>query len=753
MERNLARVSVVTSFVLCSAVVASMTASAQGQANPPVDLPGAVEVHRDVSPPLRDMEPKIPPRGPAHPIPLLHPTPGTGPGSLYVDPATQITLGPSVSTTAGVGFDGVGEGFQGYSVNVAPPDTNGAVGDRQYVQWVNLSFAVFDKTSTTGDPTYGPAAGNTIWSGFGGACESTNDGDVIAQYDKLANRWVMAQLSYSQAPPYLLCLAVSTTDDATGEYYRYSFSYSGNLNDYPKLGIWPDGYYVTANMFKLRGFFGYTYQGPEVCAFDRNSMLSGGLANPICKTLSSSYSSLLPADLDGTNPPPTGSPNYLLSLGGSSSLYLWKFKPDFTSGTSTLTGPTTIPVTSYNQACGGGTCIPQPGTSQQLDSLGDRLMYRLAYRNQGGTEILLANHSVATTAVGSNTVGVRWYEIHNPNGTPTVYQQSTWAPDEKYRWMGSIAMDKVGNIALGYSRSSSTTGDNPSIYYTGHQPSVDGKGVMEGENNIITGTGSQQVNLDRWGDYSSMSVDPVDDCTFWYTTEYLKSNGTFNWSTRVASFSFPSCTDATSTKDFSLSASPSSQTVAQGTTGSFSVSVSPLNGFSSDVTLSVTGCPTSPSGACTFSTSDVVSGGNGSQTLNVATDSTTTATTYNLTISATGGGVTHTTSVSLTVNAPAAADFSISASPGSLTLKRGSSGSYTVTITPSGGFTGSVAIAATCPTNVSCSSPGVNITSGAASAPLLVVVGSNAVRGNYTVNITGSGGGKNHSTAVGLKIR
>lgn len=538
-----------------------MTASAQGQANPPVNLPGAVEVHRDVSPRLRDMEPKIPPRGPAHPIPLLHPTPGTGPGSLYVDPALQTTLGPSVSTNAGLGFDGVGEGFHGYSVNVAPPDTNGAVGDHQYVQWVNLSFAVFDKTS--GSLVYGPAAGNTIWSGFGGACQSTNDGDVIAQYDKQANRWVMAQLSYSQAPPYLLCLAVSTSDDATGSYYRYSFSYSGNLNDYPKLGIWPDGYYVTANMFKPRGFFGYTYQGPEVCAFDRNSMLNnGGPSNPVCKTLSSSYSSLLPADLDGTNLPSTIPPNYLLGLGGSSSLYLWKFKPNFSSGTSTLSGPTTIPVASYNLACGGGTCIPQSGTSQQLDSLGDRLMYRLAYRYQGGTEILLANHSVATTVGGNtSTVGIRWYEIHNPNGTPTVYQQSTWAPDATYRWMGSLAMDKVGNIALGYSTSSSTS--NPSISYTGRQPS-DGLGVMEAENNIIVGTGSQQVNLARWGDYSSMSVDPVDDCTFWYTTEYLKTNGTFNWSTRVASFSFPSCTGAGNPPTASIH-SPAAGTEVSGT--------------------------------------------------------------------------------------------------------------------------------------------------------------------------------------------
>ena len=751
MGTDLGKVFVSLTVLITGLAWTASEAKAQGSGGP---SPGVVELHRDVSRPLRDIEPEVPHRGPAHPIPLQHPAPGTGPGGLYADPVLQTTLGPSADTTAGLGFDGVGTGFTGpqgtYAVGVAPPDTNGAVGATQYVQWVNLSFAVFDKK--TGSALYGPAAGNTLWSGFGGACQSTNDGDVIAQYDKLANRWVMAQLSYAQAPPFLLCLAVSTTSDATGSYYRYSFSYSGNLNDYPKVGVWPDGYYVTANMFLPVGG-GWSYVGPEVCAFDRNSMLSGGASNTICKTLSSGYSSLLPADLDGTNPPPAGSPNYLLALGGSSSLYLWKFKPNFSNGTSTLSGPTTISVALYNDACGGGACIPQVQSTQPLDSLGERLMYRLAYRNLNGTETLLANHSVATTVGGSSTVGVRWYEIRNPNGTPSLNQQSTWAPDVTFRWMGSLAMDKVGNIALGYSASSSSI--HPGVRYTGHQPSVDASGVMEAENSILEGTGSQQSGLDRWGDYSSMSVDPVDDCTFWYTTEYLKANGAFNWSTRIASFSFPSCTGAASTPDLSLAAAPTSQSVTQGTNANYTITVSSLNTFSGSVSLSVgSGCPTNATCSVTPSVS-VSSGGSANATLSVTNTASVQVGTYpSITVTGTSGSTNHSTSVSLTVNAPTAADFSISASPGSLTLKKNQSGKYTVSITPSGGFNSSVTVLANCPSGFTCSFAHGGIIAAGSGSDAYTVTNLSAPRNsNYTVTFNASGGGKSHATSVGLKSR
>ena len=226
---------------------------------------------------------------------------------------------------------------------------------------------------------------------------------------------------------------------------------------------------------------------------------------------------------------------------GSSSLNLWKFHVDWSNtANTTLAGPTNISVASFAAACGGATCIPQYGTRQQLDSLADRLMFRLAYRNFGTYQSLVVSHSVK---VGTNRknpyTGIRWYEIRNPGSTPVVYQQSTFSPDTTYRWMGSVAMDKLGDMALGYSVSSGTI--HPGIRYTGRLVS-DPLGTMQAENSIIEGLGSQSGNnLARWGDYSAMTVDPTDDCTFWYTTEYLQNTGSFNWNTRIASFKFPSC--------------------------------------------------------------------------------------------------------------------------------------------------------------------------------------------------------------------
>jgi hypothetical protein len=225
---------------------------------------------------------------------------------------------------------------------------------------------------------------------------------------------------------------------------------------------------------------------------------------------------------------------------GANSLNLWKFHVDWSnSANTTLTGPTNIPVAAFTRACNGGACITQPSTGQRLDSLGDRLMYRLAYRNLGDHESLVVNHSVSVGKNKHNShAGVRWYEVRNPGGTPVVYQQATFSPDSAHRWMGSIAMDKQGNIALGYSVSS--TSIFPSIRYTGRLAG-DPLNTMQAENSIQAGGGSQLSGLDRWGDYSAMTVDPVDNCTFWYTTEYLKSSGAFNWSTRIASFKFPGC--------------------------------------------------------------------------------------------------------------------------------------------------------------------------------------------------------------------
>ena len=491
-------------------------------------------VHNDVSLPLRVLAQQAQPSGSGinneveevKRVPL---PPGLN-GLTTEDPVRQMLAPVTPSPSVGLSFEGLGFNQYGFIMQGAPPDTNGAVGATQYVQWVNLSFAVFDKV--TGALVLGPLAGRTLWSGFGGGCQNNNNGDPVVVYDKLANRWVMSQFSVSTTP-YLQCVAVSQTSDATGSWYRYSFSYGNTLfDDYPKMGVWSDAYYETFNMFQN----GQTYVGPDACAYDRNKMLVGQPATQVCFQQSASLGPLLPADLDGTNPPPTGSKEYFLTF-GTNTLALYKFHVDFTTpANSTFTGPTVINVAAFSSLCGGGTCVPQPGTTQTLDSLADRLMYRLAYRNFGTHESLVVSHSVKVGT--SNIGGVRWYEIQNPSGTPVVAQQSTYAPDSTYRWMSSVAMDQAGNLAVGYSKSSSSV--FPSIAFAGRL-STDPSSTLQSETNVISGTGSQSGGLSRWGDYSAMQLDPVDDCTFWYTQEYMKTNGSFNWNTRIANFKFATC--------------------------------------------------------------------------------------------------------------------------------------------------------------------------------------------------------------------
>lgn len=488
------------------------------------------DVHHDVSPPLREIHTN-PQAIEQRVIPLRHPFPLKS-VSNQPDPVLQtIQLVPLASITSGLNFNGVGVGLGSFTDCCAPPDTNATVGATQVVEWVNLSFAVFDKS--TGSLVSGPTAGNALWSGFGGQCEAHNDGDPIAQYDKAAGRWVLAQPVFES--PYAYCVAVSTTSDATGSYNRYEFSMP-NFPDYPKLGVWPDAYYASFNIFN-----GNTFSGARACAFDRSAMLAGSSATQICFQEGSSVASLLPSDLDGSTAPPSGEPDFFLNF-GSNVLNLFKFHSDFTTpSNSTFTGPTVLSVAAFSEACGGGSCVPQESTKQQLDSLGDRLMYRLAYRNFGTFESLVVNHSVQVGSGGhhrSGQTGVRWYEIRDPNGTPTVFQEGTWAPDSNFRWMGSIAEDKAGDIALGYSVSSSQI--HPAIRFAVRTPS-DPLGSLEPETTIIDGTGSQLRNLNRWGDYSSMAIDPSDDCTFWYSNEYLMASGTFNWSTRLASFKISGC--------------------------------------------------------------------------------------------------------------------------------------------------------------------------------------------------------------------
>src|SRR5258706_4351180 len=493
-----------------------------------------------------------------------------------------------------------------------------------------------------------------------------------------------------------------------------------------------DLYIQTYNLFNN----GVIFTGPRFCSYDRSKMLTGAVATQQCFTLGSQFGGDLPSDIDGKTLPPAGSPDYILEF-GTNALNPWKFHVDLTTPVNTtLTGPTSIPVAAFSAACnGGGTCIPQVGTTQQLDSLADRVMYRLAYRNFGDHEALVVNHSVTA----GSSVGVRWYEIRSPGGTPTVFQQGTYAPDAGYRWMGSIAMDRAGDIGLGYSISSSTT--HPGIRYTGRLV-TDALNTLQAEASIIDGAGSQTGGLSRWGDYSSITVDPVDDCTFWYTNEYIPANGSFNWRTRIASFKFASC----GAPDYTVAASPASQSVVQGSSTSYTVTVTPSGGFTGTVSFSVSGLP--PGAAATFNPTSVP--GSGTSTMSVTTSSPTPTGSYPLTITGTSGTQTHTASVTLVVTDPVTPNFSLSASPASQSVVQGASTSYTVTITPSGGFTGSVTLSASgLPAGAAASFAPNPATS---TSTMSVTTSSTTPTGSYPLTITGTSGTLSHTASVTLIV-
>ena len=658
-----------------------------------------------------------------------------GTADAALQPAAVTLAAPSVGAVSS--FDGVGLGAFGFTPNAAPPDTNLSVGATQVVQWVNESFAVFSKTGTL---LAGPLAGNTLFQALGAShpCAVHNDGDPIAQYDKAANRWVLTQFSVTSGSSqgFWQCVAVSKTSDATGAFNVYAFNY-GNVqfNDYPKLGVWDTAYLITYNIFNN----GSTFAGPKLCALDRNAMLAGTPATQICFQLGTAFGGELPADIDGPTGPPAGSPAYFVEF-GTNQLTMFKISNiNFTAGTATLTGPVNIPVAAFSAACnGGGTCIPQLGTNQQLDSLADRLMYRLAYRNFGDHEALVVNHSI----VSGTSVGIRWYEIRTPGATPTIFQQGTFAPDASFRWMGSAAMDHVGNMAVGYSVSSGSI--NPGIRFTGRS-AADPLGTLASELTITNGTGSQNGGLTRWGDYSNLSVDPADDCTMWYTTEYLKATGSFNWSTRIGNFKFTNCAN---TPDYAVSATPASQTVAQGASTTYTATVTPSGGFTGTVSFSVSGLPAGATAA--FNPTSVTT--SGSSTLTVTTAATTPTGSFPLTITGTSGTLSHTASVTLVVTAPVVGDFSIAATPASATVTAGAGTSYTATVTGSGGFTGTVSFSASgLPAGASASFNPASV-AGSGSSTMSVTTSTSTPSGTFTLTITGTSGSLVHSTTVTLVV-
>jgi len=512
----------------------------------------------DVSPPLGSLVTPPPTSKSSHvphaPMkPKLH---GQGHGSTSQNAAVP-PLGAQVTATQGLGFAGVdqtGDAFDCPNVtgiSLVPPDTNAAVGDTEVVQWVNICYVVFNKSN--GALIGGPFAGTNFWSGFGGPCEANDDGDIIIQWDKVNHRWLAAQNVFN-GPPFFTCVAVSQTADALGSYFRYQFPQPG-FPDYPKWGKKGNVYYQTQNNFGN----GASFAGVTVCAYQANLMLKGNpSAQQVCIVDNSNGTlfddSMLPADDDSPGP---SSPEVLLGaidnfLPGDTHVYEFVFNVDFdTPAKSTLAGidgsmPISVPAFALAFCAPGGLlttdCVPQPtANADMLDTLGDRLMYRLAhFSGSNGVQHYMVTHSVNDSAAA---VGSRWYEFRAKGLGSTnlsLYQTGQTPADGEFRWMGSVAMDKAGDIALGYSRSSGNAGDFPSIYFAG-QTAGDPVGTTESEKLIKQGGGSQLNSFDRWGDYSSMALDAADSCTFWYTNEYYPVDGSFAWATWVASLKFPNC--------------------------------------------------------------------------------------------------------------------------------------------------------------------------------------------------------------------
>jgi hypothetical protein len=537
--------------VLCSALAAAQDNG----------LPARQPVGFAVSAPLRELA-KIPQpiqfgfreANPARSIRRPHAGPNL---PLVPDPVEQSSfVGPAGNYTIGLNFLGDGYGFPGYTFINAPPDTNIAVGDTQVFETVNSSFVVFNKA--TGATETGPLNLHVLFAALGGDCANGFQSDPVAQWDNRAHRWLLAQNTFISIP-YLACVAISTSPDALGSYYLYAFSLDNGFPDYPKWGRWTNSWTQTINNY---GPNGYWWQGAEVCVYERLKLMAGDpSAGQKCFQLSMSDDGLMPVDIDSPTEPPAGEDIFLiggLGMSDNSHLSLYSVHIDWANpDAATITGGSNsqlITVPQFNPACNGqyrANCVPQEGISDQLDSLGDRLMYRLAYWNDFPSptppktlaampwQHFYVNHAV--TASGGQ-MGTRWYEFRAPQrpvpvASLTVYQAGTYAPDANYRWMGSIAQDKANNILLGYSVSSSTM--YPSIFIAG-RTKYDLPGTLEPELLVVKGTGSQVDTGGRWGDYSSMRIDQ-DGCTFWYTTEYYMVTQIYYWSSQIANIKFANC--------------------------------------------------------------------------------------------------------------------------------------------------------------------------------------------------------------------
>lgn len=524
--------------------------------------------------------------------------PPTPPPTLSADEIAleQTTQGTRSALPLLESFDGLGSGFQGpqgTSNFRNPSDNSLAVGPDHIVQIVNSRIAVYSKKGgkydKSGNVLYGPVATKSVWTGFGGVCEARNNGDAVIRYDQLARRWLIVMPIFSRIGPdefprkggiapgepvppgqlaktgeasspgpaaglpenplqppfpppekkeggWAMCYAVSTSPDPLGAYYRYAFERT-LFPDYPRPAVWIDGYYTATST-------GDDVIQKHACIADRSKMLAGQPATEQCITIDG-VNFLNNADIDGQNLPPAGAPNIMMAAGGTQlksvfnddGIYFWKVHVDWKNPTNTKAdGPTKIAVAPYHYLCNGqlSSCVPQPDTERRLDVQGDKIMTRLVYRRLGVQESIVAAHSIATRGGG----GVRWYEFRlDKNRNPVVYQQGTYAPEGFYRWMPSIAMDKKGDIGVGYS-----FGGLPS--FPGQRFAArefgDPKGQLTLREAVLAEGGASQKNTMRWEDYTTTAMDPSDDCTFWYVGDYLKE-GDASYRTRIGSFRLTSC--------------------------------------------------------------------------------------------------------------------------------------------------------------------------------------------------------------------
>jgi hypothetical protein len=569
---------VIASLLVIPAAAAPQPTSSQAFKAPKARW--AESVAFDVSPALRDLPKAAAPKAVddpnAEPVDI-RPDRGSKPedngfsgdGAAAAGPSFKSMMGPTASIQAPLAnFEGISnqDNFNLFGGRVNPPDPVGDVGPNHYVEMVNLAYAVYDKQ---GNLLAGPAKLGSLWENFPVTDCALNAGDPIVVYDQFADRWLLSQFT-AAGPQYWDCVAISQTPDPTGPYYRYAFITQPDPDlpggtffpDYPKYSVWKDSYILTT-----RDFGEIDEYGISVYALEKNKMINGqAKARAVQFFLDSNLVSLnligdglLPADVDGKAKPKNDA--YVPIVGTQDDDYvygaefdalnifemnvLWNSKP-----TADFRFAAQLPVAEFdsNFPCGPSRgCIPQPGITnpdQFIDILSyrQRPTYRLAYRNFGTYETMVTNQSVEASP---GMAGVRWYEIRRVNGQYSLYQQGTYAPaDGVHRWMGSAAMDWQGNIALGYSVSNATD-VFPGIRYTGRLAGDPAGQMTLGEGVIINGTGVQRTLNSRWGDYTSLNVDPVDDCTFWYVNEYYTLAGqlssTAGWQTRIASFKLPGC--------------------------------------------------------------------------------------------------------------------------------------------------------------------------------------------------------------------